>query len=73
MESYPQLIPIIAKVVEPLKAYIRRHSHGDKGENISENYFHSDHGSFEKGVGQGGLGEATTSASTDCKHLVMFS
>jgi hypothetical protein len=25
MESYPQLIPKIAKVVEPLKAYIRRH------------------------------------------------
>jgi hypothetical protein len=33
MESYPQLIPRISKVVDPLKAYIRRHSHGeDEGE-----------------------------------------
>jgi predicted naringenin-chalcone synthase len=31
MESYPQLIPRISKVVEPLKAYIRRHSHGERG------------------------------------------
>jgi predicted naringenin-chalcone synthase len=31
MESYPQLIPKITKVVEPLKAYKRRHSHGEKG------------------------------------------
>ena len=28
MESYPQLIPKITKVVEPLKSYKRRHSHG---------------------------------------------
>jgi hypothetical protein len=73
MESYPQLIPRITKVVEPLKAYIRRHSHGERGENISEKYFHFDRGSFEQGVGQGGLGEAVASASTVCKHLVMFS
>jgi hypothetical protein len=32
MESNPQLIPRIDKVVEPLKAYIRRHSHGKRGE-----------------------------------------
>ena len=44
-----------------------------KRENISEKYFHSDHGSFEQGVGQVGLGEATTSASTLCKHLILFS
>jgi hypothetical protein len=31
---------------------------------ISEKYFHSDRGDFEQGVGQGGLGEAATSAST---------
>ena len=73
MESCPQIIPRIAKVVEPLKAYIRRHSHGEKGENISEKYSHSDHGSFDQGVGQGGLGEATASTSMDCKYLVMFS
>jgi hypothetical protein len=73
MESYPQLIPKITKVVEPLKAYKRRHSHGEKEENISEKYCHSDRGSFEQGVGQGGLGEAVASASTDCKYLVMFS
>jgi hypothetical protein len=29
MESYPQVIPNITKVVEPLKAYKRRHSHGE--------------------------------------------
>jgi hypothetical protein len=73
MESYPQLIPKIAKVVKPLKSYKRRHFHGEKKGNISEKYCHSDHGSFKQGVGQGGLGEATTSASMDCKYLVMFS
>jgi hypothetical protein len=31
MESYPQLIPNITKVVEPLKAYKWRHSHGEQG------------------------------------------
>jgi hypothetical protein len=73
MDSYPQLIPNITKVVEPLKAYKRRHSHGEKDENISENYFHYDCGSFKQGVGQGGLGEVVASTSTDCKCLVMFS
>ena len=73
MESYPQIIPRISKVVEPLKACIRRHYHGEKEGNISETYCHSDHGLFEQGVGQGGLGEVVASASIDCKYLVMFS
>jgi hypothetical protein len=73
MESYPQLIPNIDKVVEPLKAYIRRHSHGENVRNINEKYCHSDRGSFEQGVGQGGIGKAVASASTDCKYLVIFS
>jgi hypothetical protein len=73
MESYPQLIPNIAKMVEPLNSYIRRHSHGKKGRIISEKYCHSDCGSLEKGVGQGRLGEAVAFASKDCKYLVMFS
>jgi hypothetical protein len=73
MESYPQLIPRIAKVVEPLKSYIKRHYHGERGENITKKYCHFDRGYFEQGVGQGGLGEVAASASTDCKHLVMFS
>jgi hypothetical protein len=71
MESYPQHIPKTTKVVEPLKAYIRRNSHGEKKENISGKYCHFDYGSFEQGVGHGGLGEVV--ASTDCKYLVMFS
>ena len=73
MESYPQLIPNITKVVEPIKAYKRRNSHGEKEENISEKYCHSDCGSFEQGVGQGGLGEAVAFSSIDCKLLAMFS
>ena len=73
MQSYPQLIPKITNVVEPLKAYKRRHSHGEKGRNINEKYFHSDHGFFEQGVGQGGLGEVVASTSTNYKCLVMFS
>jgi hypothetical protein len=32
MESYPQLIPNITKLVEPLKAYKWRHSHGEQWE-----------------------------------------
>ena len=44
-----------------------------KGGHISEKYCHFDHGYFEKGIGQGGLGEVVASASTLCKHLVMFS
>jgi hypothetical protein len=31
MESYPQLIPNITKVVDPLKAFKGRHSHGEHG------------------------------------------
>jgi hypothetical protein len=73
IESYHQLIPNITKVVEPLKAYKRRHSHGEGGENNQQKYCHSDHGSFEQGVGQGGFGEVTAISSTDCKYLVMFS
>jgi len=73
MESHPQLISRITKVVEPLKAYIRRHSHGERRGDISEKYCHFDRGSFEQGVGQGGLGEVVASASIVCKHLVMFS
>jgi hypothetical protein len=40
---------------------------------INKKYFHSDRGSFEQGVGQGGLGEVAATASTDCKYLVTFS
>jgi hypothetical protein len=36
MESYPQLIPKITKVVEPLKAYKRRNSHGERGEKYQQ-------------------------------------
>jgi hypothetical protein len=57
MESYPQLIPNITKVVDPLKDYKRNHSHGESEENINKKCCHSDHGSFKKGVGQGGIGE----------------
>jgi hypothetical protein len=60
-------------VVKPLKSYIRRNSHGEKGRIISEKYCHFDCGSFEQGVGQGELGESATSTSTICKHLVLFS
>jgi hypothetical protein len=73
MESCPQFIPNITKVVEPPKAYKRRHSHGEKEENISENYCHFDCGSFDQGIGQGVLGEAAASTSIYCKYLVMFS
>jgi hypothetical protein len=73
MESYPQIIPNITKVVEPLKAYKRRHSHGEREDNIRKKYCHFDHGSFEKGVGQGELGEVDATSSTDCKFLVIFS
>jgi hypothetical protein len=48
-------------------------SHGEKGRIINEKYFHFDHGSFQQGVGQGGLGEAVAYASTFCKDLVFFS
>ena len=73
MDKDPQLIPRISKMVRPLKAYIRRHAHGEMGGIISEKYCHFDCGSFKQGVGQGELGEAATSASTLCKNLILFS
>jgi hypothetical protein len=33
MNLYPQLIPNITKVVKPLKAYKKRHYHGEEEEN----------------------------------------
>jgi hypothetical protein len=69
MESYPQLIPKINKVVEPLKAYKRRHYHGEKEGYNQQKYCHFDHGYFEQRVGQRGLGEVVANASTDCKYL----
>jgi hypothetical protein len=44
-----------------------------KGRIINKKYCHFYHGSSEKGVGQGGLGEVVATASTDFKCLVMFS
>jgi hypothetical protein len=73
MDPYPQLILRISNVVMPIKAYIRRHYHGEKGRIISEKYCHFDFGSFEQGVGQGELGEVSTSAFTLCKNLIFFS
>jgi hypothetical protein len=73
MEYYPKLIPRIYKVVKSLKAYIRRHSHGERERIINEKYCHFDCGSFEQGVGQGELGEAITYAYTLCKNLIFFS
>jgi hypothetical protein len=73
MESYTQCFPKINKVVEPLKVYERRHSYGEKEENINKKYFHSNRGSFKQGFGQGGIVEVASSASIDCKFLVMFS
>jgi hypothetical protein len=73
MESYPQLIPKITKVVEPLKAYKRRHSHDEEEENINKKNCHYNCGYFKQGVGKGELGEVVATASTDCKCLVMFS
>jgi hypothetical protein len=35
-----------------------------RGENNQQNHCHSDHGYFEQGVGQGGLGEVVATAST---------
>jgi hypothetical protein len=61
------------KVVRPLKAYIRRHSHSERERIISEKYCHFDYGSFEQGVGQGELSEFATYSSTLCKHLILFS
>jgi hypothetical protein len=73
MDSYPQLIPNITKLLEPLKTYERRHSHGEERGIINKRYCHSDHGSFDQGVGKRGIGEIIATASTNCKFLVMFS
>ena len=73
MESYPQLIPNMTKVVKPLKSYKRRHYHDEREKNIKKTYFYSDRGCFEQGVGQGGIGEVVAYVSTNCKNLVMFS
>jgi hypothetical protein len=35
MEPYPHLISNISRVVEPLKAYEWRHSHGEQGRKIT--------------------------------------
>jgi hypothetical protein len=35
----------------------------NKEENHQQKHFHSDRGSFEQGVGRGGLGEATATPS----------
>ena len=70
MEKDPQLIPRISKMVRPLEAYIRRHSHGEKGRIISEKHCHFDCGSFEQGVGQGELGEVATFVSTFVSTLI---
>ena len=73
MESYPQLIPNINKVVETLKAYNGGILILKRRRVINKKYWHSYPGSFEQRVGQGGLGEVVAIASTDCKCLVMFS
>jgi hypothetical protein len=73
MESYPQIIPNIINVVEPLKAYKRRHYHGEEEVNNQQKYFRYDPGSFERGVGQGELGEVFATTYTYCKYLLMFS
>ena len=48
MESYPQLIPNITKVVEPLKAYKWRHSHGEQERKKPTKHCYFDCGSFEQ-------------------------
>jgi hypothetical protein len=50
LEPYPQIIPNIIKVVEPLKAYKWRHSHGEQERKKSSKHCYSDCGSFEKGL-----------------------
>jgi len=63
MDSYPQLILNITKVFGPPKAYKWRHCHGEQGENNKQNHFHFDREYFEKGVGQGVLGEVVSTPS----------
>jgi hypothetical protein len=50
LEPYPQLIPNITKVVEPLKAYKWRNSHGEQKRKKSTKHCYSDCGSFEQGL-----------------------
>jgi hypothetical protein len=50
LEPYPQLIPNIPKVVEPLKAYKWRHSHGEQDRKKPTKHCYFDCGSFEKGL-----------------------
>ena len=50
LEPYPQLIPNITKVVEPLKAYKWRHSHGEQEGGKSVKHCYSNRGSFEQGL-----------------------
>jgi hypothetical protein len=50
LEPYPQLIPNINKVVEPLKGYKWRHSHGEQGRKKSTKHCYSDCGYFEQGL-----------------------
>jgi hypothetical protein len=69
MESYPQLIPNITKVVEPLKSYKRGHYHGEEEDNNQQKYCHFDHGYFEQEVGKGRIGEVTATESTHFKYL----
>jgi hypothetical protein len=50
LEPYPQPIPNIPKVFEPLKVYKWRHSHGEQREKKSAKHCYFDCGSFEKGL-----------------------
>jgi hypothetical protein len=50
LEPYPQLIPNIPKVVEPLKAYKWRHSHGEQKRKKSAKHCYFDCGSFKQGL-----------------------
>ena len=48
LEPYPQLIPNITKVVEPLKAYKWRNSHGEQKGKKSTKHCYSYCGCFEQ-------------------------
>jgi hypothetical protein len=48
LEPYTKLIPNITKVVEPLKGYKWRHSHGEQGRKKSTNHCYYDRGYFEQ-------------------------
>jgi hypothetical protein len=55
LEPHPQIIPNVTKVVETLKAYKWRHSHGEQGRKKSAKHCYSDRGSFEQGLDKEGL------------------